>query len=200
MKKSIFILLAILLCVSGVAFAIDGRTAGTNEPGEIKAKFGTMAEPDRTFRLVRYMPPAAGAINIASLTVDSIVIWDPTSEDGVTVTTTTTSGDCRVAGVAACTFLTPEYYGRTASNDLSGRNWGYIQTYGLCNVRAGSKGIDADKAFGTGENPGCIVTMDSSDIAGVATRTSPTNWTTAGFTFKKQETASGALLGFIRCQ
>lgn len=199
MKKFFAVLLAVLF-MSTVAIAAPGNYSAPDEPGDIVAKHGTMATPDRTFRLVRYQPPSKVDASVcASLTKDSIVIWDSTSADGVTITYTSTSGDCRVAGIAAVTFLTPEYYGRTASNDLGGRNWGWIQTYGLCNMRVGSKGTAANKAIGTGSVVGCIVTMDS-EADGTAHEQTPANWTTAGFIMQKQETAGISAVGFIRCQ
>lgn len=189
MKKVLSVLLVALL-IAGVAYAAPSSPGA----GDIVAKHGTMATPDKTFRLVRFMPPSRTG-NSASLTKDSVVIWDTTSKDGVTITTSTTSGDCRVAGIAAVTFLTPEVLGRTASDELGGRNWGWIQTYGLTNMRCGAKGIAANFAMGVGPTEGCIVTMES-----VGQQPTPQNWTTAGFTMQKQETDGVSTVGFIRCQ
>lgn len=68
----------------------------------------------------------AGAHEISD---DSVVIWDTTSNDGVSVQTTTTSYDALVAGVTM-DFLNGSSRDNTASEDEGYDNWARIQTWG----------------------------------------------------------------------
>jgi len=192
--KKVFSILLVALLIAGVAFASPGNQVSPGA-GDIVAKHGAMSTPDRTFRLVRFMPPARALAYSPSLTKDSIVIWDTVSQDGVTVTTTTTSGDCRVAGIAVVTFLTPEVLGKTASDDMNGRSWGWIQTYGLCNMRIGATGTAANSVIGTGVTEGGIVTMDTTALTADLY-----DWIDAGFIMQQNDTALSSAVGFIRCE
>ena len=136
MKKILFVVLAILLSAS-VAFAAPdpthtrGTVEGPGAVGEIRGNGNFPSECYRTFRLVRYANCNANDMHISP---DNAVIWDTVSDDGVTVMLSTTSADSRVAGVAVSHILTADAAGNTAAQDIGRRNWGYIQTYGLCQV------------------------------------------------------------------
>jgi hypothetical protein len=87
------------------------------------------------------------------ISVDSIVIWDTVSDDGRSVTLTTTSADSRVAGVVVgSSILTSEAgtIGNTATQHIGKRNWGWIQTYGKCEVS-----VDATSTLVAGYAIGC---------------------------------------------
>jgi hypothetical protein len=168
MKKIIMISLAILLCGS-MAFA-----ATPPGKGDIMGQANFPSDPGKIFRLVRFVP-ASGSINSTTLSAESIVIWDTTSADGVTVTTTTTSSDARIAGIVVNDILTPENgaLGNTAVQDLGKRNWGYIQTYGYAKAMFNSLGASV---VGTSFGTSATASQSGSDstagtIAGVSLET-----------------------------
>jgi len=154
LMKSIAVFVAVLL-VAGVAMAaLPGRDVSPGR-GDIMGNKGRYDfDAHKTFRLVRYVP-ASGTINSATLVANSIVIWDSTSKDGVTVTTTTTSYDSLVAGIIVQQALTPQTLGNTAAVDAGGRNWTWLQTYGLADVRVSATHPSvAGSAAGTSETAG----------------------------------------------
>jgi len=63
------------------------------------------------------------------ISADRVVIWDTTSNDGVTVTTSTTSFDPLVAGVTidAIVGITSD---NTAADSSGTSNWGRVRVYG----------------------------------------------------------------------
>ena len=161
MRKYIAILLAVLL-MAGTAFAATpGRDLSPGK-GDIMGNVGRYDfDAHKTFRLVRYVPADNSAVS-TTLTANSLVIWDTTSDDGVTVTTTATSANAAVAGIIVQQALTPQTLGNTATQDYAKRNWTWLQTYGLATaaladdegvVAAGSPiAIGADKGTVTGYN------------------------------------------------
>ena len=101
MKKALAIFLAVLL-IAGTAFAATPGFRLSPGIGRIETNQGGLqSDPIRIFRMVRYIPPTGVDANQATISDDSIVIWDTTSDDCVTITTTTTSDDSAVAGVMA---------------------------------------------------------------------------------------------------
>ena len=135
MKKYIIVA---LIAIFAVGLAVEGyciNPSGPNKPGDIAGMLtGRRAsDPQRTFRLVRWAP-TSGTI---PLTADSIVIWETTTYgDGVTIATSTTSGDSRVAGVLVTAINSGDVTAqvRLASDDVGRINWGWLQTYGLAQV------------------------------------------------------------------
>jgi len=171
MKKILFVVLAILLSAS-VAFAAPdpthtrGTVEGPGAVGEIRGNGNFPSECYRTFRLVRY---ASCDPNTMHISPDSMVIWDTVSDDGVTVALTTTSGDSRVAGVAVSHILTADAAGNTAAEDIGRRNWGYIQTYGLCQVSVDvCGGFSVGEAIGTGSTEPGKVTGFATSVSSAA--------------------------------
>ena len=147
---SLIIVAALLF--SGVAFAAPISSPGIGD----KLGQGSLdSDPGKIFRFVRYMP-AAGTIDADTLATESIVIWDTLSDDGVTITTTTTSYDSAVAGIIAVAALTPDSLGRTAVQDIGSRNWTWLQTYGIAEVRvqADSDLVDVKDAMSCGSTAG----------------------------------------------
>lgn len=74
-----------------------------------------------------------GAIATAGaqvISADSVVVWDTTSADGVTIQSSTTSNDPLVAGVTM-DLIPGSSRDNTAAQDLSNNNWGRIQVWGL---------------------------------------------------------------------
>lgn len=154
LRKIIALSLIALLLMSGVSFAASaGRDLGHGRGDVMGNGRGYDFDPHKTFRLVRYVPLASDdtAQNIlTALAANSIVVWDITSDDGVTITTTSTSFVSTVAGIIVQTALTPRVLGKTAKEDLGERNWTWLQTYGksLARVAAGAD-VTAGDALGT---------------------------------------------------
>ena len=156
MKKILIVALVALFIAGAVGVGFAVTASGPGKPGDIMGMdTGRYAsDPHRTFRLVRYAP--TGAL-LTTLTQDSLVIWDSTAingDDGVTITTTTTSGDTRVAGVLVTAINSGDVTAqvRYASDDVGKKNWGWLQTYGLANVNVASTSgaPTAGYALGTG--------------------------------------------------
>lgn len=186
MKKILVISLAILF-VMGIATEAFAATPGNMlSPGQ-GDKLGQGSLPGqahRIFRLVRYVP-ASGTANSTTLTKDSIVIFCTTSDDGCTITTTTTSGDSRVAGIVVQAALTPDVLGRTATQDIGGRNWTWLQTYGKSQADFAAVNIlTAGYAFGCSGEAGMATFWP---IDGAVSTTTAGN---AGFVF--DDVAAGA--------
>ena len=144
--KKIIALIVVALFLGSTAFALTGPGIG-----DIMGQGKLPSDPHKVFRLVRYCPPdTSDALfsTASSLTADSIVIWDCNSDDGVTVTTTTTSYDSAVAGVVVLAILTPDYgtQGISAFEAIGKRNWGWLQTYGLSEVTVQADGVASVKS------------------------------------------------------
>ena len=133
--KRIIAIVVVILFMGSMAYSVPATN--NNGPGDILGQGKLDSQASKIFRLVRY-EPASATNDSKTLTSECIVIWDTTSDDGVTVTTTVTSGDNAVAGVIVATTLTPEQgaIGQTAAQDSGKRNWTWLQTYGYCKVLA----------------------------------------------------------------
>lgn len=113
MKKILFFVFALALIAPGVSFSelqIDeGQTQG--QAGAVSKYF--IARNGR----------------VAGISADRVVIWDTTSNDGVSVTTSTTSWDALVAGVTMTSIpgITSD---ATAANNPGNLNWGRVRVYG----------------------------------------------------------------------
>jgi len=206
MKKILVFTLITFFVLISVGLAA-GPT-GPNNPGEILGQGKLASDPHRTFRLVRWSPTAAVT---HTLTADSIVIWDSTHDDGVTINVTTTSGDSRVAGVLVTAIVSGDTgldgEINLASDDVGKVNWGWLQVYGKCNVNvASTSGIStAGYAMGTGITPGCagVFSTDSIGQPGYL----PNKVGIAGFFYdggtefaKYASTADQSIDCFVRCQ
>lgn len=155
MKKIISIFLVALL-VAGSAFAATPGFRLSPGIGENKTSVqgGQQSDPGKTFRLVRYVPPSGSSAS-TTLVTESIVVYDVISDDGVTVTTSTTSYDSAVAGIIVQAALTPETLGNTAAQDRGKRNWTWLQTHGLAQVRVHADGpVTAGDALSVGGTAG----------------------------------------------
>lgn len=130
MRKLLIALLAVLL-ITGTAFAAPGYRQNPGV-GDILGQGKYQHQAHKIFRMVRYTAVThAGA---ATLAADSIVIWDLTEDDGVTITTSTTSYDSAVAGIIVQQALTQDTDANTAAEDVGKDNWTWLQTYGLSQV------------------------------------------------------------------
>ncbi len=127
MKKiSIFVLALTLALGTGIVFTDSAKADVQLDKGQ---QLSTAA---RVFFVARNARGAAGNRDFAGGTVisaDSVVIWDTTSNDGVTVTITTTSHDALVAGVTIDD-IPGSSRDNTAANDEGYNNWGRVQTWG----------------------------------------------------------------------
>ncbi len=120
MRKRLFIsfLFIAFLLVGGVAFA-----GGIDQLGQ----GGFPSDAHIIYRFVR------NAGN-AELAADTLATWDLSEDDGVTITTSTISGDSAVAGILKKAIAAQATSGNTAAEDIGKANWGLLQTYGLSQV------------------------------------------------------------------
>lgn len=127
-KLFVFTLIALFMAI-GVCFAAGPSGPGT---GDILGQTKYQYEAHKIFRLVHVSPGNNDSDGIAA---GSVVVWDDVLDDGVSVETTTTSGDGRVAGIIINTVLSDDTTASTnkRASDDAGKtaNWGWLQTYGL---------------------------------------------------------------------
>lgn len=167
--KKMLVIAVLLGFVATASFAASGEKTSPGI-GFVPTQGGLKSDPPKTFRLVRYVESSYGALG--SLSADNIVVWHTgaVTYDGITVTTTTTSGDTAVAGVLVSAAQTRELgaVNNTAYQDLNNRNWCWIQTYGPAQVYiddvTGIASCTAGSAFGTGNKSAyaSVFTYDTS--------------------------------------
>lgn len=149
MKKILIILVALLVLLPvGVSFAwqID---EGQNVNQEKEAFF-----------VARCVNSGYGS-NVGNLiSKDKVVIFDDTSDDGVTVTYPANSNDAIVAGVTMEAFNCYSEDSTAANDPLSNNNWGRIQTYGVVTVSRDWSAAPSEVGSGyyTGQHPGSVST------------------------------------------
>ena len=176
--RKILSLVLVTLLVAGVAFAATPGFRLSPGIGEIPIQGGTQSSPGKIFRMVRYVP-TSGGLNNTTVSANSLVVWDVISDDGVTVTLSTTSGATAVAGILAQQCLTPATLGNTAAVDRGKRNWTWLQTHGLAAVDlATDSAIGAGSAFGTSLERGI-----GTGWPGIGATLGPTNVGKAGFVY-----------------
>src|SRR3990167_2107820 len=113
MRKYLILVLALMVMFEGVLFAglqIDrGQTRGQ---ADSVTKFFVARNARQTV-----------------LSADRVVVLDSTSNDGITVTTSTTSYDGLAVGITVDSIpgITSD---STAAENLTGTNWGRVQVYG----------------------------------------------------------------------
>ncbi len=194
--KKIFCLILVALLGAGVAYAATPGYRLSPGIGENKssAQGGTQSAPGKTFRMVRYVP-AAGTANSATLVTESIVVYDIISDDGVTVTTTTTSYDSAVAGIIAQVALTPVTLSNTAAQDRGNRNWTWLQTHGLAQVRVqtDTSTVTAGDAMSCGDVAG-----EAADYVGGGTDASTQG--NAGFFYDTAAAGTDDVECFVMCE
>ena len=216
MRKLLLLVLAILL-IAGVAQArlsdvtvqsTLGVKPGQNTSpgiGDIMGQGPYKSSPQRTFRLVRYVPSASTYFD-RIISKDTIVIWDSTAsgDDGVTVTRTTVSVDSRVAGILAVDTLPPVSTDviSTAVLDESKRNWTWLQTYGAAECIWGdSTAAVAGDAFGTSARLGTAATFPAGTGFGFeAISQEPASQGYAGFIYDAATDAGVDVQCFLKCE
>lgn len=156
MKKFIVVALIALTAIS-FGYELSFAMSGPGYPGDILGmSTGRQAsDPHRTFRFVRYK---GNAYYTGKCTAGTPVCWNITEDDGVTVTTAgTISNDSAYAGVVVTDITSYDVLATTTSSvntytaedDQGRRNWGFLQTYGLCTVTGiGATQITAGNAVG----------------------------------------------------
>ncbi len=181
--KRIVSLFVIALFVIGLCVIVNagtdtttGRTyksglAKSPGPGIIDAAGQPLGTAVKKYRVVRFLfhqstygpggsGLGAGLKTNYRLSPDSIVIWDTSAsgDDGVTVTTTTVTGDSRVAGVLLCGMDIRSVDASTnqlvATTDTDLNHWGFLQTHGLSFVNVEGN-ITSGDAIGTSNRAGC---------------------------------------------
>lgn len=187
MKKLIVIMLALALVAGvGVGLSYAKNPSGPGYSGDIMgmATGRYASDPHRTFRLVRYANGSTTATQ-GNLSAGDIVIWDtsvtyPGGSDGVSVITTTISGDPRIAGQLVTAINSRDALAtgapasasvfsgaHAASEDVGLQNWGYVQTYGLSCVNATSLTTEAvGMTIGTSTTAGQITSTGRAGASG----------------------------------
>lgn len=126
MKKTMSFVLALFLILGFGYFAAPSAHADVQiDEGQLKSTAAVVFFIGRYARTGNENAP--GGTHISA---DSVVIWDTTSADGVTIRTTTTSFDALVAGVTMDR-IPGSSRDNTASEDDAYNNWGRVQTWGL---------------------------------------------------------------------
>jgi hypothetical protein len=162
--KKLALVLALLLTFGGVSFA-DIQI----DEGQLKS---TAAKVFFVGRNARTSADSTSATTDSPgvISKDSIVVWDSTSKDGVTITTATASSDRLAVGIALDDILGSSTDSTAAEDDSSG-NWGRVQTWGLyLNVR---KSPDEEFAIGEpvctsndeGDAQACLASGDGIGVA-----------------------------------
>jgi len=194
MRKFFSIFIAVLLIV-GMATSSHAVPGYRQDPGtgDILGQKKFQQDPHKIFRMVRYTAVThAGA---ATLPADSIVIWDLTEDDGVTITTTTTSSDSAVAGITATQILTQDTDANTAAEDVGKDNWGWLQTYGLAQVDNLLLIQNAGDAMGTSTTLGEANPHQGAEADGTAAN--PRAQGVAGFFFDSSAAAQTDVECFV---
>jgi len=191
------VLITLFLMGSTAAYAASaGRDLG-HDAGDVAGNNSSRYDFDahRTFRLVRYVPSAYSATS-ATLATESLVTWSTVSDDGVTVTTTTTSYDSAIAGVIVQVALTPTTAdaGNTAKQDLGRRNWTWLQTYGKVECRVSAVGgVNVGAAIGASETAG-----EAAEF--LASTTDATAQGNGGFWYDTAAKGTDNVEAFLRCE
>ena len=155
-----------------ILFAIGLLTStayATNYPSieqyELKGpKGGRSGQPTITLKLVRW---GNGGPNTASLASGDVVVYDTNSDDGVTVDTTASSHDARVAGVLVTTIQTADINSTSAFDDEGHRNYGYVIVHGPAWADAGGdNGATVGQAWITSKDTTKLTTWESTVTAG----------------------------------
>ena len=192
MRKRLFISLLAVLFVAGIAFAQQRGSSSDPGVGDILGQKGLQDQGNKIFRMVRYVPPTWSGSD--ALATESIVVWDLSSDDGVTVTTTTVSCDSAVAGIIVAQALTPQVDGNTAAQDRGKRNWTWLQTYGVSQVRVES-GADINTA---GDAMGTSTVAGEATFFDVNNTTNPRAMGNAGFFYDTASASDDDVEVFIR--
>jgi len=143
MKKILLVLLALSLSFGQVCFADVQIDAGQSKDDNAIKFF--VARNGRE----------------AVISADRVVVWDSTSKDGLTVSTTTTSGDRLVAGITLDSI--PGVSSDSVTEDMSSNNWGRVQTWGshdnvltAAGVNLGTAGLKMCTSGTAGAASGCV--------------------------------------------
>lgn len=197
MMKRLIVIVAILsltLSMGNLAFA---GAKGTGLAGDYHGQGKFDSDPQRVFRLVRFLQDGGSDswFTNCEISEDSIVVWNLTDDDGVTVSLTTSSNVPYVAGVLAttCDSETTNNLSNTAVQDIGKDNWAWMQTYGLCTfINDGAAAFAEGDAVGTGVRYGEVGRFVASTAAG-------NNNGFAGFAYGPMS-PNGIFQGFIRTE
>lgn len=197
MKKLLSLFAIGFLFVGGIALA-DYDESGAIRNLKIQHP-GLNSDAVKVITLVRY--PDANP-NTPSISSGDVVIWDLTSDDGVSINLNSVVGlagavlsNDAVAGVAVGTIPTaePGNGGNTLANDNGKRNWGYIQIYGVnTSVKVDSSTILAGSGLRASADP---------RRAGIGSAaTGSVGGGPLGFAYNASSATADAATIFIRCE
>lgn len=167
MRKLNLFFFALLLTfgLSVPAFAYDNP-----EYANYKVLRGEGGRVSDTVRLVKLVRNSNAGPSTASVSSRDAVIYDVTSDDGVSITLTTTSADGAFAGIA-CTSIpsSDATAGNSAGDDEGRRNWGWIVVHGKADAKVtagGTNGAGVKQVFITSTDSGAITGPNTADAIG----------------------------------
>ena len=203
MKKFLYsLLVGSVLLAPVAAYAVPEPTFETWSTKS--SQVGKQGNPVRVLKLIRMASRDANTVSAAS---GDVVVYDKTSDDGVTVAHTTTSADGAIAGILATSVATADGASTKAQDDAGHRNWGWMVVHGpmTANVIAGgTNGNSAGHRFITSRDTAAVSTFEdlgtfTVDAAAVeqATRTAGS---TGGFFYDAADTTSTTVDVFVELE
>lgn len=181
MRKLSLFFFALMLGLASSAFALDDPSMEN-----VIKLHGTGASQGSSVRVIKLVRNPAG-VGAATRVSGDALVYDSVSDDGVTCTVTTTSGDGTFAGILATNFQTADQASLIARDDAGRRNWGWIVVHGLAT---------ANTTAGGANNAQIGEPMITSTDAGVVT-TIPNRATTNAVTTNGVEAISSGVAGFF---
>ena len=156
--KKLFVLLLAVLFFAGAAYGAEIPTPAYEHIVIEAARGADPAKPAQVVKLVRYGRAGHGILD-NKLSSGDVVVWDTSSNDGVTVSACVTSNDNAYAGVLVTDILTAG----SGVIDKNDKNWGYICVRGYClaNIAEGATvGYELYPAGHFADIGNCFTTID----------------------------------------
>ena len=164
MRKLLLILSLGFLVGGPSAYALDDVTY--DNVFRLNVSQSQKASAVRILKLVRNPFSGNDSVTISS---GDAVVYDSLSDDGITVTSTTTSGDNSFAGIAAMSINSSDASASaTYAEDAGRRNWGWIVVHGpaIASIRAGGSNLNlVGDLFITSSDALQVTTLISFDSA-----------------------------------
>lgn len=129
MRKLRFLSLIALL---GLTFSVNAWAENIPEPSFniVGKKMAVGQKQGDTYRVIKLVRFASRDQDTRSLVSGDAVRYSLTSDDGVTISTSTTSGDGAIAGIVCTTIQSCDNSSTRAQDDAFRRNWGWIVVHG----------------------------------------------------------------------
>jgi len=203
--KKLFVLVLLVSLFIGTSGLVFAGARGLNMSGDLQGQGKLQSDPHRIFRLVRFFQGSGTGAQgnrfiDCEISADSVVCWNLTEDDGVTVMLNQGRSLAYAAGVLAttCDSEVTAGVGNSAAQDIGKDNWAYLQTYGKCNfINDGVAAIEEGAALGTGRAFGSVCSFIASTTGGVNPVTGSANGQ-IGFAYDSIPASAAKFEGFIR--